>query len=79
MSDNQVKPLIDASYRGLHQTNNRRREARRSLNAAYGAGERGTKRDRKPKFSGAIFVHAGAGFHSHQNEAIHLEACNESV
>ena len=23
----------------------------------------------------AIFVHAGAGFHSHQNEHVHLEAC----
>jgi taspase (threonine aspartase 1) len=23
----------------------------------------------------AIFVHAGAGFHSHQNEQIHLQAC----
>lgn len=24
-----------------------------------------------------IYVHAGAGYHSHQNEQIHLEACNE--
>lgn len=24
-----------------------------------------------------IYVHAGAGYHSHQNERIHLEACNE--
>lgn len=27
----------------------------------------------------AIYVHAGAGYHSHQNERIHLEACNEWV
>jgi len=27
----------------------------------------------------AIFVHAGAGYHSIQNEHIHLEACNEYV
>ena len=25
----------------------------------------------------AIFVHAGAGFHSEQNEKIHLRACEE--
>lgn len=25
----------------------------------------------------AIFVHAGAGFHSEQNERIHLQACEE--
>lgn len=25
----------------------------------------------------AIFVHAGAGFHSVQNERVHLEACEE--
>lgn len=25
----------------------------------------------------AIAVHAGAGFHSHANEAFHLQACNE--
>lgn len=23
----------------------------------------------------AIFIHAGAGFHSHQNEHVHLQAC----
>lgn len=26
-----------------------------------------------------IYVHAGAGYHSHQNEKIHLDACNEYV
>lgn len=26
-----------------------------------------------------IYVHAGAGYHSYQNERIHLEACNECV
>ena len=25
----------------------------------------------------AIFVHAGAGYHSTQNEEVHLLACNE--
>ncbi|KAH6997141.1 nucleophile aminohydrolase [Ilyonectria destructans] len=29
----------------------------------------------KPKCTPAIFVHAGAGFHSHQNEHVHLQAC----
>ncbi|KAL2002400.1 hypothetical protein VTN02DRAFT_6866 [Thermoascus thermophilus] len=27
----------------------------------------------------AIFVHAGAGFHSHLNEKIHLQACNDAA
>ena len=26
-----------------------------------------------------IFVHAGAGFHSYQNERIHLQACNDAA
>jgi len=25
----------------------------------------------------AIFIHAGAGYHSLQNEKVHLEACSE--
>lgn len=29
----------------------------------------------KQKGTPAIFIHAGAGFHSHQNEHVHLEAC----
>ncbi|KAG6009774.1 hypothetical protein E4U21_001204 [Claviceps maximensis] len=29
----------------------------------------------KQKGAPAIFIHAGAGFHSHQNEHVHLEAC----
>ncbi|KAG8670182.1 hypothetical protein FPOAC2_09529 [Fusarium poae] len=29
----------------------------------------------KPRAVPAIFVHAGAGFHSHQNEIVHLQAC----
>ena len=27
----------------------------------------------------AIFVHAGAGFHSHQNEKLHLNAVNDAA
>ena len=27
----------------------------------------------------AVFVHAGAGYHSHSNEKVHLEACSEYV
>ncbi|KAL7932328.1 N-terminal nucleophile aminohydrolase [Trichoderma chlorosporum] len=30
---------------------------------------------KQPKCVPAIFIHAGAGFHSHQNEHVHLEAC----
>lgn len=29
----------------------------------------------KTKHVPAIFIHAGAGFHSQQNEHVHLQAC----
>ncbi|KAK1836162.1 nucleophile aminohydrolase [Podospora conica] len=32
-----------------------------------------------PKPLGAIFIHAGAGYHSTANEKIHLEACSEAA
>ena len=32
---------------------------------------------RKPTDCAAIFVHAGAGYHSITNEAVHLAACEE--
>ena len=35
---------------------------------------------RRPRLAGdvcAIFVHAGAGYHSIQNEKVHLSACEE--
>ncbi|GAM90086.1 hypothetical protein ANO11243_081260 [Dothideomycetidae sp. 11243] len=35
------------------------------------------KRSRKGANVACIFVHAGAGYHSEQNEHIHLTACNE--
>lgn len=40
-----------------------------------GAGDRWGKRRKWPV--SAIFIHAGAGYHSIANETIHLEACNE--
>ncbi|KAJ3462556.1 hypothetical protein MRS44_007342 [Fusarium solani] len=42
---------------------------------ADGALDRVLRKGQKPKAVPAIFVHAGAGFHSHQNEHIHLQAC----
>jgi taspase (threonine aspartase 1) len=42
---------------------------------ADGALDRVLRMGQKPKAVPAIFVHAGAGFHSHQNEHIHLQAC----
>ncbi|KAI6374669.1 hypothetical protein MCOR25_003132 [Pyricularia grisea] len=33
----------------------------------------------KPKPVAAMFVHAGAGFHSHTNEEYHLEACRRAA
>ena len=35
------------------------------------------KRTRKGNDIACIFVHAGAGYHSVQNEGVHLQACNE--
>ena len=38
-----------------------------------------SKRGRRGNEIACIFVHAGAGFHSIQNEGVHLQACNEYV
>lgn len=40
-----------------------------------GALDRVLRLGQKSKYAPAIFIHAGAGFHSHQNERVHLEAC----
>ncbi|KAI0133394.1 N-terminal nucleophile aminohydrolase [Hypoxylon sp. NC0597] len=42
-----------------------------------GAADRWVKRRKLPV--SAIFIHAGAGYHSTANERIHLEACNEAA
>lgn len=42
-----------------------------------GSGERRSVRMRAQAPVSAIFVHAGAGYHSQTNEHIHLAACNE--
>ncbi|KAI1480692.1 N-terminal nucleophile aminohydrolase [Daldinia eschscholtzii] len=42
-----------------------------------GAMERWGKRKKAPV--SAIFIHAGAGYHSVANESLHLEACNEAA
>ncbi|KAH7146459.1 nucleophile aminohydrolase [Dactylonectria macrodidyma] len=47
-------------------------------NSAYGSDgalDRMLRLGQKPKCTPAIFIHAGAGFHSHQNEHVHLQAC----
>lgn len=36
-------------------------------------------KNQKSNETPAIFVHAGAGFHSTANEHVHLQACNEYV
>ncbi|KAL2759721.1 hypothetical protein ACRALDRAFT_1079276 [Sodiomyces alcalophilus JCM 7366] len=41
--------------------------------------DRASTKGQRPKFTGAIFVHAGAGFHSRQNERLHLGACNDAA
>ncbi|KHN99210.1 asparaginase family protein [Metarhizium album ARSEF 1941] len=40
-----------------------------------GALDRMLRLGQRQKAVPAIFIHAGAGFHSHQNEHVHLEAC----
>lgn len=37
------------------------------------------KSQRSKKKQTAIFIHAGAGFHSHENEKVHLQACQTYV
>ncbi|KAF4466054.1 asparaginase [Fusarium albosuccineum] len=44
-----------------------------------GAFDRMLRMGQRQKAVPAIFVHAGAGFHSHQNEHIHLQACVAAV
>ncbi|EWY86248.1 hypothetical protein FOYG_10849 [Fusarium oxysporum NRRL 32931] len=44
-----------------------------------GAFDREMKVAHRTKAVPAIFIHAGAGFHSHQNEHIHLQACVAAV
>ncbi|KAI3555323.1 threonine aspartase [Colletotrichum abscissum] len=51
----------------------------KKVGGANGTVDRVFKRKHKGKFTGAIFIHAGAGFHSHQNERVHLEACSDSA
>ncbi|KAI0008931.1 N-terminal nucleophile aminohydrolase [Xylariaceae sp. FL0662B] len=48
-----------------------------NLISTDGAADRWGKR-RKPPVS-AVFIHAGAGYHSTANERIHLEACSEAA
>lgn len=40
-----------------------------------GVSDRKVRLKQKLKYIPAIFIHAGAGFHSIQNERFHLEAC----
>ncbi|KAF7548901.1 hypothetical protein G7046_g8514 [Stylonectria norvegica] len=47
----------------------------KNLHGADGALDRMMRLGKKPKYVPAIFIHAGAGFHSHQNEHVHLQAC----
>ncbi|KAI0830939.1 N-terminal nucleophile aminohydrolase [Hypoxylon sp. FL0890] len=48
-----------------------------SIPCIDGAADRWMKRKKLPV--SAIFIHAGAGYHSTANERIHLEACNEAA
>ncbi|KAH6896933.1 nucleophile aminohydrolase [Thelonectria olida] len=46
---------------------------------ADGTLDRMLRLGQKGKCTPAIFVHAGAGFHSHQNEHVHLQACTAAA
>lgn len=66
---------------GLPWVNKRRRSPPPSesgnIPSIDGAADRWGKRRKLPV--SAIFIHAGAGYHSTVNERIHLEACSEYV
>jgi taspase (threonine aspartase 1) len=49
-----------------------------TIKAMDGATERSLRQGSRSQVS-AIFVHAGAGYHSTTNEHIHLGACDECV
>ncbi|KAI1084521.1 N-terminal nucleophile aminohydrolase [Whalleya microplaca] len=49
----------------------------KSLISTDGAADRWGKRRKQPV--SAVFIHAGAGYHSTANERIHLEACSEAA
>ncbi|KAF3043403.1 hypothetical protein E8E12_005048 [Didymella heteroderae] len=54
----------------------------RGYDGAYPADHfvrKATRSPPPPEEPCAIYVHAGAGYHSHQNERIHLEACNDAA
>lgn len=44
-----------------------------------GVFHRASRSSRRPNDCAAVFVHAGAGYHSVQNEMVHLKACEELV
>lgn len=57
-------------------------EFNRIMDGVDGAGEKTTRKSPRSQTDThvcAIFVHAGAGYHSTTNEHIHLSACNEYV
>jgi len=49
-----------------------------STHASYSVMFAGSRRGRKGE-TACIFIHAGAGFHSHSNELMHLQTCSELV
>jgi taspase (threonine aspartase 1) len=77
-SDRNDPPLSFASMEQIEKMN---REIpglfARSVDPAMdGAGDRRFSSSRSPPVA-AVFVHAGAGYHSTTNEHIHLSACKE--
>lgn len=57
-------------------------EFNRIMDGVDGAGEKTARKSPRSQADSqvcAIFVHAGAGYHSTTNEHIHLSACNEYV
>lgn len=76
-SDQKDLALSSASMEQIEKTNRELpdRFARSVGPAMDGAGDKRFGNNRSPV--AAIFVHAGAGYHSTTNEHIHLSACKE--
>ncbi len=79
-SDRNDPPLSSASMEQIGKMNHEiySRLARSADSTMDGAGDKRFGSIRSPMVA-AIFVHAGAGYHSTTNEHIHLSACKELV
>lgn len=83
LSSNPLQCMMDQArqdketcrYGGLMRETQTIGERRASAPSSDVAAARAKPQRVKTKPATAIFIHAGAGFHSHENEKVHLQAC----